>query len=135
MEGNEAVGDVGVAIPLTVHSTRVVGFTTRKADGNVKFKLAPTALLCKDKETLTGFSAKFRHSAVVAALVLTLARPKTTMLRMGDCAPTNPTLNRKVRLQIDDATGFERVTLMYDIVTPYAGAGTGEAGDMFGFAE
>ena len=84
MEGIEELGDVGVAIALTVRSTRVVAFTTRKADGNVKFKLKPTALFCKDKETLTGFSAKFRHSAVVAALVLTLARPKTTMLRMGD---------------------------------------------------
>ena len=117
----------GIKTALTEHTTTSVALTTRMADGSVNFKLRLSALLMSSTVTATGSAAKLRHCATALASTLTLATPATTTLLIADRAPANPTSNDNERLEMDDATGFEKLRLMEDMVTPYAETGTGGA--------
>jgi hypothetical protein len=67
------------------------------------------------------------HCATALASTLKLATPVTTTLLIADLAPAKPTSNDNERLEMDDATGFEKLRLMEDMVTPYAETGMGGA--------
>ena len=117
----------GIKTALTEHTTASVALTTRMADGSVNFNLQPSALLLSSTTTVTGSAAKLRHCATALASTLMLATPATTTLLIADRAPANPTSNDNERLEMDDATGFEKLRLIEDMVTPYAETGTGGA--------
>ena len=117
----------GIRTALTEQTTASVALATRMADGSVNFKLQPSALLLSSTVTATGSAAKLRHCATALASTLTLATPATTTLLIADRAPANPTSNDNERLEMDEATGFEKLRLMEDMVTPYAETGTAGA--------